>query len=213
MPVELSAGRDPAGIRTSHYGDRVKVECPTGSGHVDAPRRSRRRDFAPADLDLRAGGRTADGRSSAALSRTSRTRLARRSPVLRVFPRRQRRRHRRRAPDRLDRAGRRPHGEPRGGAGAGGEPAHRGARARAARLPPARRLTAAPPAVGPARSRTAELRRGISQVRPQCRPRKEPATDLGCRDRRERRTSRREPACVAGVWKDQAATLPRSVLR
>ena len=88
----------------AYYGDDFTVECPTGSGPADDAVRGRR------------GARAAGWRRSSCATTTGRrpvyggTRevpgrpaLARPHPVLRVLPRRQRRRPRREPPDRLDR--------------------------------------------------------------------------------------------------------------
>ena len=89
-----------------YYGDRFKVECPTGLGPGDEPPRGGRRDQPPADRDVHARR----ARPPPGLRRNRevpvRPALARPPALLRVLPRRQRRRHRREPPDRLDRHGR-----------------------------------------------------------------------------------------------------------
>ena len=87
-----------------YYGDGFTVECPTGSGrrmnlYEVAEEISRR-----LDRHLPARRRTAAARSSAATSRSRTTRTGATAAVLRVLPRRQRRRPRGQPPDRLDRA-------------------------------------------------------------------------------------------------------------
>ena len=86
-------------------GDNYKVECPTGSGQMldlwevagEISQRLTR-------IFLRDDRRTAAGlRRHGKVS--NRSPLARSHPVSRVFPRRQRRGHRRQPPDRLDGAG------------------------------------------------------------------------------------------------------------
>ena len=92
-----------------YYGDDFRIECPTGSGHEMnlyevAEELSRRLATTfTRDADGRrpvfGGDRALPGRPD----------LGRQHPVLRVLPRRQRRRDRRLAPDRLDRRGRPAH--------------------------------------------------------------------------------------------------------
>ena len=85
------------------YGDEFTVECPTGSGHRMTLYEVAHETREPAGGDLPA--RT--GRAAAGLRRDrevpERPALARPDPVLRVLPRRQRRRPRRQPPDRVDR--------------------------------------------------------------------------------------------------------------
>ena len=86
-----------------YYGDRLKVECPTGSGH----------EMNLLEVATEIGTRLAttftdDARRPPARVRwdrevPDRPALARPDPVSRVLPRRQRRRDRRQPPDRLDR--------------------------------------------------------------------------------------------------------------
>ena len=86
-----------------YYGDELKVECPTGSGHemnlLEVASRDR---HAPGDHVHRGRARTPAGvrRNREVPDRSA---LARPAAVPRVLPRRQRRRHRRQPPDRLDR--------------------------------------------------------------------------------------------------------------
>ena len=86
-----------------YFGDDFTVECPTGSGQMMTLVGGRGRTLAPADAHLPARRRRPPARCSAA------PRCFQRDPhwrdliaVLRVLPRRQRRRPRRQPPDRLD---------------------------------------------------------------------------------------------------------------
>ena len=97
----------------SYYGDAFKIECPTGSG----------RQMTLYEVARHLAGRLAGSlpaRPARAPSRLRRRRevpvrsaLARPPPLLRVLPRRQRRRHRRQPSDRLDRNGRGLHADVR----------------------------------------------------------------------------------------------------
>ena len=86
-----------------YYGDDFKIECPTGSGSEMNLREVAAGDRTAARRDVPRGR----GRPPAGLRRDrevpDRPALARPAAVLRVLPRRQRRRHRREPPDRLDR--------------------------------------------------------------------------------------------------------------
>ena len=89
-----------------YYGDDFKVECPTGSGrfmNLDEVATELSRRLSRLFLkDETAGGRCSANRRAA----PERSGVSRPRAVLRVFRRRYRPRHRRLAPDRLDRAGR-----------------------------------------------------------------------------------------------------------
>ena len=88
----------------AYYGDDFKVECPTGSGQMmtllEVAKELGER-LARIFLPRRSG--CAARPCGAAASLQGRSALARPAAVLRVLPRRQRRRHRRQPPDRLDR--------------------------------------------------------------------------------------------------------------
>ena len=100
------------------FGDEFTVEYPDRIGPAAHPGRDRRRPAAAPDLDLPPRRQ----RAPALLRRVEKLQpdpsLAGQRPVQRVLPRRQRRRPRRHAPDRLDRPGGRPD-PPRHGAIAG----------------------------------------------------------------------------------------------
>ena len=90
----------------AYYGPNFTVECPTGSGH-----RATLYEVAREITERLARIFTADSRGrrpvfGAAPKFTDDPPLARPPAVLRILPRRQRRRHRRQPPDRLDRADR-----------------------------------------------------------------------------------------------------------
>ena len=92
-----------------YYGDDFTVECPTGSGRQMNLYQVAEEIAPPAGQHLPARTRTAAARSTAARRKFQDDPHWRDLPaVLRVLPRRQRRRARRQPPDRLDR-GHRPH--------------------------------------------------------------------------------------------------------
>ncbi len=117
-----------------YYGDNFKIECPTGSGQDDEPLRGRQGDRRPAQPDLPARRTRPAPRLRRHGEVPDRSPLARSPPLLRVLPRRQRRRAGRQPPDRLDRARGQDHPAVRAPgfqAGAGGGQAgrvHKGAR-------------------------------------------------------------------------------------
>ncbi len=88
-----------------YYGDRLKVECPTGSGREDEPARGGQRDQRAPHVDIPQRRERTPARVRRDREVPDRSALARPDPVPRVLPRRQRRRHRRESPDRLDRIG------------------------------------------------------------------------------------------------------------
>ena len=93
---------------TCYYGDDFTIECPTGSGDADDAVRGGRGDRATADRASSCATPTGAARSTAAREKFQDDPHWRDlHPVLRVLPRRQRRRPRRQPPDRLDRARRR----------------------------------------------------------------------------------------------------------
>ena len=127
MPVNVMILR-ALGQFYSFYGDDFRVECPTGSGNMltlfEVGQEIMHR--------LIATFRARRGWPAAGFRRqrdpAARPALARPHPLLRVLPRRQRRRHRGEPPDRLDGGHRVPHSGPQRGArraGAGRGPARR----------------------------------------------------------------------------------------
>ena len=86
-----------------YYGDNFKIECPTGSGNYDEPVRGRTGDRRSARPDLPAGRKRPSTRLRRYREVPVRSSLARPDPVLRILPRRQRRRARGKPSDRLDR--------------------------------------------------------------------------------------------------------------
>ena len=86
-----------------YYGDRLKVECPTGSGNAMTLGEVAARDRDAARDDVHRGLRRAQAGVRRHREVPDRPALARPDPLPRVLPRRQRRRHRREPPDRLDR--------------------------------------------------------------------------------------------------------------
>ena len=87
-----------------YYGDRLTVECPTGSGREMNLLRGRDRDQPAPDHARSPRTSTGAGRCSAGIEKFQiRPALARPAALPRVLPRRQRRRHRRQPPDRVDR--------------------------------------------------------------------------------------------------------------
>ena len=131
------------------YGNDLTVECPTGSGKPDEPLRGGEGDHptprgdVPARRERQAPGLRRDGEVPGGPA------LARPDPLLRVLPRRQRRRPRREPPDRLDRH-RRPAHRPlrprqRGGPPEDGEGPRRVARSSGSRCRASRRHEMAGP--------------------------------------------------------------------
>ena len=86
----------------AYYGDNFKIECPTGSGKLmnlfEVAREIANR-LTRIFLRGENGRRPVFGGAEKISARSF---LARQSAVLRIFPRRQRRRHRRQPPDGLD---------------------------------------------------------------------------------------------------------------
>ena len=94
-----------------YYGDNFKIECPTGSGRMMNLFEVSKEIVGPADPDLPARPFDEQGRRPATCLRRhgevpDRPPLARPHSLLRILPRRQRRRAGRKPPDGLDRSGR-----------------------------------------------------------------------------------------------------------